>query len=204
MKNVFVSMLMIGVAAGVATGKPAQNQAHPRVELQTSMGRIVLELFPLKAPETVSSFLQYVEAGYYDGTIFHRVIPDFMIQGGGFTPEMSQKTTRAPVQNEADRALKNERGTVAMARTGDPHSATAQFFINLVDNPHLDHRAKNTQGWGYTAFGRVVEGMAVVDAIARVPTKNAGMHQNVPVEPVVIRNAQRLSGDAEPEAERKK
>lgn len=195
MKNMLIPLLVVGLAAGSAAGDSSQPGDRPRVVLNTSQGQIVVELYPRKAPETVANFLQYVEAGFYDGTIFHRVIPDFMIQGGGFTPEMKSKTTRAPIRNEADRGLTNERGTLAMARTADPHSATAQFFINLADNPHLNHRGKNAQGWGYTAFGRVVEGMAVVDAIAGAPTKTLGMHQNVPVTPVVIREARRLNAD---------
>lgn len=200
MKKVFFPLLVIGLAAGPFAGGSLQAEDRPRVEFHTSMGRMVILLYPEKAPATVSNFLQYVEAGFYDNTIFHRVIPNFMIQGGGFTPELTQKDTREPIPNEADGGLPNERGTVAMARTQDPHSATAQFFVNLVDNPHLDYRAKNVQGWGYTAFGRVVEGMSTVDAIAQVPTKTAGMHQNVPVNPVVIVKAGRLppgNGDRE-------
>jgi peptidyl-prolyl cis-trans isomerase B (cyclophilin B) len=161
----------------------------PAVVLETSHGRILLELYPEKAPKTVENFLQYVRSGFFDGTIFHRVIPDFMIQGGGFTPDMRQKPTRTPIQNEADNGVANARGTIAMARTNDPHSATAQFFINLKDNGFLNHSGKNPQGWGYTAFGKVTEGMDVVDKIARVPTARKGMHENVPAEPVVIEKA---------------
>jgi len=192
MQKIWIPFLIAGLAAGPAAGESPSTEGRPLVELQTSMGRIVIALYPEKAPATVSNFLQYVEDGFYDGTIFHRVIPDFMIQGGGFTPEFNQKDTREPIRNEADVALRNARGTVAMARTSDPNSATAQFFINLVDNPHLDHRAKNVQGWGYTAFGKVVEGMAVVDAIAGVSTQTAGMHRNVPAEPVVITEVRRM------------
>jgi len=191
MKKIGFLLMIFGLAAGPVAGESPTAEERPRIALLTSKGRIVIELYPEKTPVTVSNFLQYVESGFYDGTIFHRVIPDFMIQGGGFAPEFTQKNTREPIQNEADRGLPNERGTVAMARTSDPHSATAQFFINLVDNPHLDHRAQNAQGWGYTAFGRVVEGMAVVDAIAEVATRSVGMHRNVPVEPVVITEARR-------------
>jgi cyclophilin family peptidyl-prolyl cis-trans isomerase len=162
---------------------------NPTVALETSHGRILLELYPEKAPKTVENFLQYVRSGFFDGTIFHRDIPDFMIQGGGFTSDMGQKPTRAPIQNEADNRVLNVRGTIAMARTNDPHSATAQFFINLKDNGFLDHTGKNPQGWGYAAFGKVVEGMDVVDKIARVRTTRKGMHENVPEEPVVIEKA---------------
>ncbi len=148
-----------------------------------------MQLHPEKAPKTVANFLQYVNEGFYNGTIFHRVIPDFMIQGGGFTKEMSQKPTHAPVQNEAENGLKNKRGSIAMARTSDVNSATAQFFINTVDNPFLDFRGKNNAEYGYCVFGEVVSGMDVIDAIRRVPTKNAGMHQNVPAEAVIIEDA---------------
>ena len=163
---------------------------NPTVALDTSHGRIVLELYPDKAPKTVENFLQYVKSGFYDGTIFHRVIPDFMIQGGGFASDMRQKPTRTPIQNEADNGVRNQRGTIAMARTNDPHSATAQFFINLKDNGFLDHTGKNPQGWGYTAFGKVVEGMDVVDKIAKVRTASKGGHENVPAEAVVIEKAE--------------
>ncbi len=156
------------------------------VKLETSMGEITLELYPDKAPATVANFLQYVKDGSYDGTIFHRVIPTFMIQGGGFDAQMNQKPTKAPIKNEADNGLKNEAYTVAMARTNDPHSATAQFFINVADNQFLNHTAKTPQGWGYAVFGKVVKGQDVVDKIKAVPTGNKGMHQNVPVEPVTI------------------
>ena len=158
----------------------------PRVELNTSMGIIVLELYADRAPQTTANFLAYVDAGFYDDTIFHRVIPKFMIQGGGFTRQMRQKTTRQPIPNEAENRLKNERGTVAMARTPDPHSATSQFFINAVDNDYLNHTSKDDRGWGYTVFGLVIEGMVVVDSISKVKTGTKGMFRNVPVEPVVI------------------
>ena len=179
-----VMLLMIPAAASAAG-----TAAKPRVKLETSKGNIVLELDAEKAPKTVANFLQYVKAGHYDGTVFHRVIPNFMIQGGGFTADMTQKKTEAPVMNEADNGLTNQRGTVAMARTNDPHSATSQFFVNLKDNAFLNHTGKNAQGWGYTVFGKVVEGMEAVDAIATVTTGNRGPHQNVPVEPVVIKKA---------------
>jgi cyclophilin family peptidyl-prolyl cis-trans isomerase len=158
----------------------------PRVKLQTSQGDIVLELAADKAPKTVENFLQYVRTRHYDGTIFHRVIDGFMIQGGGFTPDMVQKPTRAPVQNEANNGLKNTPLTVAMARTNDPHSASAQFFINVADNRFLNHTQPTLNGWGYTVFGKVVAGADVVDKIRKVSTGNQGMHQNVPTTPITI------------------
>jgi peptidyl-prolyl cis-trans isomerase B (cyclophilin B) len=167
-------------------------QANPVVELETSAGSMKIELYPDKAPDTVSNFLAYVDEGYYDGTIFHRVISKFMIQGGGFTADMQEKETRDPVKNEADNGLGNERGAIAMARTSDPHSATAQFFINTVDtNSFLDHSSKTTRGWGYCVFGKVTEGMDAVDAIRGVATARRGMHDDVPVEPVVISSIKR-------------
>ena len=159
---------------------------NPQVIMETSKGTIVLEVFPDEAPETVKNFLRYVRWGHYDGTIFHRVIPDFMIQGGGFTEDMKRKTTEMPVQNEANNGLKNDRGTVAMARTPDPHSATDQFFINTKGNSFLDHKNTTPQGWGYAVFGKVVKGMDVVDAISGVKTAKKGMMSDVPVEPVTI------------------
>ena len=161
----------------------------PRVTLDTTKGRIVIDLDEAKAPKTVANFLEYVRSGHYDGTIFHRVIPGFMIQGGGFTDNMSQKPTRAPIQNEADNGLSNARGTVAMARTGDPHSASAQFFINVSDNRGLDHSGKNPQGWGYAVFGKVTEGMDVADQIVKAPRGRSGFHDDVPKEPIVITKA---------------
>ena len=160
------------------------------VKLHTRFGVITLELDAEKAPESVKNFLAYAEAGHYDGTIFHRVIKDFMIQGGGMLPDMSQKSCNAPIKNEANNGLKNDRGTIAMARTSDPHSATAQFFINTVDNDFLNFRAENTQGWGYAVFGKVVEGLDVVDQIRAVSTGRSGYHSDVPVEAVVIDKAE--------------
>ena len=162
------------------------------VKLHTNLGTIVLELDADKAPETVRNFLAYVENGHYDNTVFHRVIKDFMIQGGGFEAgsAMNQKPTQAPIQNEAANGLKNTRGSIAMARTQDPHSATAQFFINTVNNDFLDYRAPNVQGFGYCVFGQVSEGMDVVDAIRAVKTGNRGMHQDVPLEDVIIERAE--------------
>jgi cyclophilin family peptidyl-prolyl cis-trans isomerase len=163
---------------------------RPVVHFKTSMGEIVVQLEPEKAPATVENFLAYVKAGQFDGTIFHRVIDGFMLQGGGFTPDYQQKPTRAPVRNEADNGLKNRRGTIAMARTADPHSATAQFFINVADNAFLDHRSKDAQGWGYAVFGEVVSGMDVVDRIKSQPTGAGGpFRSDVPRTPVVIEKA---------------
>jgi len=163
---------------------------NPRVEFKTSMGSFALELYADKAPKTVANFIQYVNSGFYNGTIFHRVIDGFMIQGGGFEPGMREKTTRPPIENEAGLALKaglkNELGTVAMARTPNPHSASAQFFINVKNNGFLDYRDSSPQGYGYAVFGRVVEGMDTVMRIAKVPTATAGQHGNVPQKPVVI------------------
>ena len=160
------------------------------VKLHTSHGTISIELDAEKAPETVQNFLAYVEAGHYDNTVFHRVIDGFMIQGGGFEPGMKQKPANNTVKNEADNGLKNTRGTVAMARTQDPHSASAQFFINVADNDFLDFRAPTAQGWGYCVFGRVTEGMDTVDAIKAVKTGASGFHQDVPKEDVIIERAE--------------
>jgi cyclophilin family peptidyl-prolyl cis-trans isomerase len=173
-------------AKSAATKTPAGN---PRVALDTNKGRIVIEVYADKAPKSAKNFLDYVKAGQYNNTIFHRVMPGFMIQGGGFTPDMTEKPTRGPIQNEADNQELNQRGTVAMARTGDPNSATAQFFVNLVNNGFLNFRSKTPEGWGYTVFGKVVEGMDVVDEIAKVPTATKGMYEAVPVTPVVIKKA---------------
>ncbi|MEK8090641.1 peptidylprolyl isomerase [Thermithiobacillus plumbiphilus] len=163
---------------------------NPQVALHTNKGDIVLELDEAKAPKTVANFLEYVRSGHYNGTIFHRVINGFMIQGGGFDENMQQKDTRAPIENEADNGLKNDIGTIAMARTNDPHSASAQFFINVGNNDFLNHSGKTPQGWGYAVFGKVIEGMDVVNAIKDVPTGNKGFHQDVPKENVVIESAE--------------
>jgi peptidyl-prolyl cis-trans isomerase B (cyclophilin B) len=160
------------------------------VVLHTNHGDITLELDAARAPKTVANFLDYVRSGHFDNTLFHRVIDGFMIQGGGFTPDFRQKPTRAPVQNEAANGLKNARYSVAMARTGDPHSATAQFFINVADNDFLDHRSPDMKGWGYCVFGRVVAGAEVVDRIKGLATGNRGMHQDVPKADVVIERAE--------------
>ena len=165
----------------------AQDTGNPVVVIHTSLGDIRVELFEQQAPGTVANFLQYARDGHYDGTVFHRVISHFMIQGGGFTPDMQLKPTREPIRNEANNGLSNQRGTIAMARTPDPHSATSQFFINTQDNPNLDFTGEeSSRGWGYTVFGRVVDGMDVVDEIRFVETGPRPPHQDVPVEPVVI------------------
>jgi len=177
------------LAAGLLVAAAAW--AAPTVEMQTTQGKIVLELYPEKAPESVDNFLKYARDGFYNGTVFHRVIPGFMIQGGGFDEKMAQKPTRAPVRNEANNGLKNARGTIAMARTSQPHSATAQFFINHADNRNLDY--PSFDGWGYAVFGKVTQGLDVVDKIAQVPTATAGMHQNVPQTPVIIQSVKIIS-----------
>ncbi|MBW2431337.1 MAG: peptidyl-prolyl cis-trans isomerase [Deltaproteobacteria bacterium] len=192
MKTNIFSILFIFFTAIFLGGSAIAADINPKVVLETSKGKIVLELYPDKAPETVKNFLSYVDAKFYDGMIFHRVIPKFMIQGGGFTTDMKRKTTQAPINNEADKGLKNDRGTIAMARTGDPHSATAQFFINTINNDFLNHKSKTQQGWGYAAFGKVIEGMKTVDAISAVKTTTRGSYRDVPVEPVVIKSAKRL------------
>lgn len=164
--------------------------ANPHVKIETSMGTMYVELYPDKAPITVENFMRYVKEGHYDGTIFHRVMPDFMIQGGGFTPNMVEKKGHEPIKNEADNGLRNSRGTIAMARTQDVDSATAQFYINVVDNAGLDHSEGN---FGYAVFGRVVSGMDVADRIRHVSTGRRGMHENVPTAPVIIRKVSVLS-----------
>ncbi len=159
------------------------------IKLTTSLGDIEIELYADKAPKSVNNFIEYVESGHFDGLIFHRVIPGFMVQGGGFTEDMQQRQGRAPIENEADNGVKNLIGTLAMARTSDPNSATAQFFINLVDNAFLDFTAKTSQGWGYAVFGIVTSGMDVVEQMATVPTGRNGGHSDVPTEPIVIEKA---------------
>lgn len=185
-----VSLLLVaslgGIAFVAASAQAAKPAVNPKVRMTTNLGKIEIELDAKRAPITVKNFLQYVADGHYDGTIFHRVIPQFMIQGGGFTSGMRQKPTHAPIQNEADNGLKNLEGTIAMARTNEPHSATAQFFINVKKNDFLDHRDKTIRGWGYTVFGKVTKGMNVVKKIESVATGNAGPLQNVPIKDVVI------------------
>ena len=188
MKTTLVSTLIV-LTLLIFAGSAIAEDINPKVVLETSKGKIVLELYPDNAPETVKNFLNYVDAKYYDGMIFHRVIPNFMIQGGGFTPDMKRKAPQTPIKNEADKGLKNDRGTIAMARTGDPHSATAQFFINSKNNDFLNYRSKTQQGWGYAAFGKVIDGMKTMDAISAVKTKTSGGFRDVPAEPVVIKSA---------------
>jgi peptidyl-prolyl cis-trans isomerase A (cyclophilin A) len=200
MKKFIFACLILGLS-GLALA------ANPQVEIKTNMGSITIELFTDKAPKSTANFLRYVKDDFYKGTIFHRVIANFMIQGGGFTPDMKEKTTRAPIENEAPEGsmlgLKNAYGTVAMARTNDPHSATAQFFINVKDNAMLDY--PGSDGWGYAVFGKVVKGMEVVMTIRNVPTGGAGMHQNVPTTPVIIESVVLLDDKttAKPKADAK-
>ncbi len=183
-----LSALAIGLLASVAVW------AAPTVEMTTSLGKITLELFPEKAPKTVEMFLYNAKHGFYEATIFHRVINGFMIQGGGFNASMEEKKVLTPaLQNEANNGVRNDRGTIAMARTADPHSARVQFFINLQDNDFLNYRSPDQRGWGYTVFGKVVDGMDVVDQIAKVPTGNQGYYENVPTTPVVIRSVKIIS-----------
>lgn len=162
------------------------------IRLQTNKGNIDIELDEERAPNSCRNFLEYVDSGHYANTIFHRVIPSFMIQGGGFTPDMQQKSTLAAIENEADNGLKNDTGTLAMARTGDPHSATSQFFINVNDNDFLNHSGKNPQGWGYCVFGKVVAGMEIVMEISTAPTTTSGPYSDVPVEQVIIESAKKI------------
>jgi cyclophilin family peptidyl-prolyl cis-trans isomerase len=175
------------VVLSVAAGSPGALAADPQVDLKTSLGTIRLELYPARAPKTVENFLQYVKDGHYNGVIFHRVIPNFMIQGGGMDKGMREKKTRAPIENEAKNGLKNDLGSIAMARTSAPHSASAQFFINTKNNDFLNYPGQD--GWGYAVFGKVVSGMDVVMKIQQVPTGNVGPYGDVPKEPVIIESA---------------
>lgn len=199
MRSIAVVLLLLSGAALAQSADSASEQTNPfekelpTVVLRTSLGDIKVELYEDQAPVTVENFLAYVRDDHFDGTVFHRVISNFMIQGGGFDTEYERRETREPIVNEADNGLSNQRGTLAMARTNDPDSATAQFFINVVDNPALDHRGKASgRTWGYAVFGRVVEGMDVVDEIRFVPTEARGPHQNAPVDNVVIESAEIL------------
>ena len=185
---ILAGCLMVGLILGAGASARAE-RSHPLVKLETSMGDITLELYPDKAPVTVANFLEYVKAGFFDGTIFHRVINGFMIQGGGLDVQMNKKPTRAPIKNEADNGLTNDAYTIAMARTGDPNSATAQFFISVANNTFLNHTAKTPQGWGYAVFAKVVKGKEVVDKIKVVATTTRDSYENVPQEPVTILKA---------------
>ncbi len=182
-------LLFLFSTLSFATEKP-MSDTQTKVKMTTTLGTIVIELDNAKAPASAANFIEYVKSGFYDGTIFHRVIPGFMAQGGGFDTSFNQKTTNAPIKNEADNGLKNDRGTLAMARTNDPNSATAQFFINYKDNGFLNHSSPTPSGWGYAVFGKVVEGMDVVDEMANQPTGNRGMHQDVPKTDIVIEKAE--------------
>jgi len=186
--NAATLLILLGTA-------PAAFADNPKLRIETTRGLIIVELYPEQAPVTVDNFLAYVDADFYDGTVFHRVIEGFMIQGGGFDEKMREKGTRAPIKNEADNGLKNNRGTLAMARTMEPHSATTQFFINHKDNGFLDHKSKDRRGWGYAVFGKVTDGMEVVDEIAATPTGAGGpFSKDVPQEAVVIEEITRLDG----------
>lgn len=191
----FIRFAFISIALGLAASYAPSTYSHehgnkPMLTMSTTLGDIEIELYPEEAPVTVRNFIDYVEAGYFDNLIFHRVIPGFMVQGGGFTSDMQKRPARPPIRNEADNGLKNLTGTLAMARTSDPNSATGQFFINLVDNAFLDHTAKTPQGWGYAVFGKVVGGMEVVRQIAAQPTGSVGPYQDVPKQPIVILKAE--------------
>lgn len=185
MKQILSAVLILAMMAGTSMGQE-NGVSSPQVVMETSKGEIVLALYPDKAPLTVKNFLDYVETGFYNGTIFHRVIPGFMLQGGGFSQDMQKKPTSTLVKNEADNGLKNDRGTIAMARTQDPHSASSQFFINTVDNAFLNYKGQTTAGWGYAVFGKVIKGMEVVDAISKVETGTQGRFRDVPKTPIVI------------------
>jgi peptidyl-prolyl cis-trans isomerase B (cyclophilin B) len=192
---VVIAILALILYPTIKGDKPMsdENTGNPQVLLTTSMGNITIELDAENAPNTTANFLAYVDDGYFVDTTFHRVIPNFMVQGGGITADMQDKPSKnAPIQNEANNGLQNDRGTLAMARTGDPHSATSQFFVNHADNAFLNFSSETQQGWGYAVFGRVVEGMDVVDAMAAVATGNKGGHQNVPNETITISGAERL------------
>ena len=192
--------LLVALTVSLSVCCLSAQAQNPQVEMRTSMGVIVLELQPENAPETVKNFLQYAKDGFYNGTIFHRVIADFMIQGGGFTPDMQQKKTRDPIKHEGGNGLRNQVGSIAMARTGEPNSGTSQFFINVVDNQMLDFRGPGPQEIGYCVFGRVIKGLDVVNKIRGVPTARKGPHGDVPVQPVMIEKVTLLEVAAKPVA----
>ena len=184
---------ILAFALALLTTTAQADNHNTMLQMNTSMGSIEIELFAEQAPLSTANFLEYVNSDFFDGLIFHRVIPGFMIQGGGMDAKMREKPNNAPIQNEADNGLKNDRGTLAMARTNNPHSATSQFFINLVNNDFLNHTSKDGRGWGYAVFGKVTKGMDVVDAIAQVSTGSSGYHENVPKQPVVIESVELLT-----------
>jgi peptidyl-prolyl cis-trans isomerase B (cyclophilin B) len=191
MRLIFLSLILV-LYSTLSFATENKMSESPKVKLTTSLGDIVIQLDPVKAPVSSQNFLDYVNKGFYNGTIFHRVIKGFMAQGGGFDTQFQQKATDAPIKNEADNGLPNKRGSIAMARTNDPHSATAQFFINYGDNTFLNHTSPTPSGWGYAVFGEVVEGMDVVDKMAEQPTGNRGPHQNVPKTDIVIEKAEEI------------
>ena len=190
MRTFILSMMLFLTSTLSFATENTMSDTQTKVKLTTSLGEVIIQLNTEKAPVSAANFLTYVNEGFYNGTIFHRIIPDFMAQGGGFDTGFNQKAVHAPIKNEADNGLKNTRGTLAMARTNDPNSATAQFFINLKDNAFLNHTGKNASGWGYAVFGEVIEGMDVVDAMAKQATGNRGGHQDVPKTDIVIEKAE--------------
>jgi cyclophilin family peptidyl-prolyl cis-trans isomerase len=207
--TLFLGAILLGISGcgasepgkqTVSTAPAAGQPANPRVLIETSKGNITVELFTKNSPQSVGNFINYVKTGFYDGTVFHRVIPGFMIQGGGMTPDMQEKPKNASIKNEADNGLKNLRGTLAMARMAAPDSASSQFFINVADNAFLDHRGTSYDTWGYAVFGQVVDGMNVVDAIVAVPRGDRGPYQDVPIEPVVMKRVTVLPETAAPAA----
>ncbi|MDD5631750.1 MAG: peptidylprolyl isomerase [Methylococcales bacterium] len=190
MRKIILFMILLLTSTLSFSTEKTMSDTPTKVKLTTNLGEIIIQLNAEKAPLSSANFLTYVNEGFYNGTIFHRVIPDFMAQGGGFDTSFNQKAVHAPIKNEADNGLNNARGTLAMARTNDPNSATAQFFINLKDNTFLNHTGKNASGWGYAVFGEVIEGMDVVDAMAKQPTGNRGGHQDVPKTDIIIEKAE--------------
>ncbi|PPD31839.1 MAG: peptidylprolyl isomerase [Methylomonas sp.] len=190
MRKIFVYLMLFLFSTLSFATENKMSDTQTKVKMTTSQGAFVIQLDHVKAPVSAANFVDYVKSGFYNGTIFHRVIPGFMAQGGGFDSSFAQKDTKAPIKNEADNGLKNKRGTLAMARTNDPNSATAQFFINYKDNGFLDHTSPTPSGWGYAVFGEVIEGMDIVDEMAKQPTGNRGMHQDVPKTDIVIEKAE--------------
>lgn len=192
MRKIFLSLMLILTSTLLFATENKMSDTQNKVKLTTSLGEIIIQLNTEKAPVSAENFIKYVKEGFYDGTIFHRVIPDFMAQGGGFDTDFKQKEVHEPIKNEADNGLKNTRGSIAMARTSDPHSATAQFFINYKDSSFLDYTSATNNGWGYAVFGEVIEGMDVVDAMAKQATGNHAGHQDVPKENIVIEKAEMM------------